>query len=371
MKKLVSVFLAAVLLLASTVCFAGAEEISFGATTIIYHLGFGTPESYSRTSLGGTLDVETEPNGGWTTREGYAFAGWAENNGGVVKYLGGEELSGSHELYAVWCPTALEADEVFSFSNAKRYFTTDERDTYLLSKSDSDMLQKNIYKTFGVTPIPGVALSVVLSTYPNWKWKGSCYGISTVTALQHYGLLDVKALSNAESMNDVELNDELVSIIDYYQANAATSWLCENKALKSSTKTYAASMKDMFESVKSGKIVLYTFYEGDAFVTAGHTVLFTGAYDDAQGNHYLVTYDCNHPYRYSSGRKTDRFVLSPDFKRMTDNDGDTVGAANWTDLFLQFDSFRIDGKGKTSSWYSAFFAQIGKAFVRLFSAISM
>ena len=128
-------------------------------------------------------------------------------------------------------------------------------------------------------------------------------------------------------------------------------------------------MKDMFESVKNGRIVLYTFYTGNAFVTPGHTVLLTGAYEDVQGNHIFVTYDCNRAYNYTSGRKSDRFTLSPDFKYMTDNDGDTVGAANWTDTYSQFDSFNIDGSGKAVSWYSAFFAQIGDAFKRLFSMI--
>ena len=233
------------------------------------------------------------------------------------------------------------------------------------------MLQKNIYKTFGTTPIPGVALSIALSTYPNWKWKGSCYGISTVTALRHYNLLDADVFGGAESLSDLSMSDELMSLINYYQANAATSWLCENKALKPGTAGYASSMKAMFESVKKGNIVLYTFYEGNAFVTAGHTVLLTGAYEDTEGNHYFVAYDCNHPYRYTNGRKTDRFVLSPDYRHMTDDTGDSVGAANWTDSFSQFDSFNVNGNGKVSSWYSAFFAQIGQAFMQLFSSVKM
>ena len=101
----------------------------------------------------------------------------------------------------------------------------------------------------------------------------------------------------------------------------------------------------------------------------GHTVLLTGAYEDVQGNHIFVAYDCNHAYNYTSGRKSDRFTLSPDFRYMTDDNGESVGAANWTDTYSQFDSFNIDGSGKAVSWYSAFFAQIGDAFKRLFSMI--
>lgn len=373
MKKTVSLILAAVMLLLSTALSVSAGEISPQVKRITYHLGFGSPESYTQLAYGDSaLTVDSKPDNGWVTREGYAFAGWAESADGAVKYLGGEKIeNGSAELYAVWCPTYLEKDEVFRFSNSKSYFTTDERDTYLLSKENADMLQKNIYKTFGTTPIPGVALSIALSTYPNWKWKGSCYGISTVTALRHYNLLDADVLGGAESLSDLSMSDELMSLINYYQANAATSWLCENKALKPGTAGYASSMKAMFESVKKGNIVLYTFYEGNAFVTAGHTVLLTGAYEDTEGNHYFVAYDCNHPYRYTNGRKTDRFVLSPDYRHMTDDTGDSVGAANWTDSFSQFDSFNVNGNGKVSSWYSAFFAQIGQAFMQLFSSVKM
>ena len=56
---------------------------------------------------------------------------------------------------------------------------------------------------------------------------------------------------------------------------------------------------------------------------------------------------------------------------MTDDTGDSVGAANWTDSFSQFDSFNVNGNGKVSSWYSAFFAQIGQAFMQLFSSVKM
>lgn len=396
MKKLISVFLSAVLLSLTLAVFATAGEIypeSYSENSetyygsgiesavpaqlsdiqkITYHTGLDYPESYERTtSSGKTLRVDSNPYNSWVIREGYAFAGWAETPDGAVAYRGGEEIESgvSLELYAVWCPTYLEKDEVFRFTNSEYYFKVDEKGTYYMTQENIDMLRENIFKTFGPSPVPGFVLGAVLATYPSWDWRGSCYGISTVTALQHYGRIDVKSLQNAENLVDMDNDSELISYINYYQANAATSWLCENKAATPGTAGYAASMKDMFESVKNGRIVLYTFYTGNAFVTPGHTVLLTGAYEDVQGNHIFVTYDCNRAYNYTSGRKSDRFTLSPDFKYMTDNDGDTVGAANWTDTYSQFDSFNIDGSGKAVSWYSAFFAQIGDAFKRLFSMI--
>lgn len=391
MKKIISAILAAVLLLltfSSSATAAGIlqkdtfDSLSFQAEEtegtanikkIIYHTGYGSPESYEETAVGDvTLRVDYEPDSYPSTREGYVFVGWAETDGGAVKYSGGEIIESSFlELYAVWCPIWLESDEVFPFRNSKWYFTSDENDTYYLSDKDFNMLEKNILKVFGLSPVPGIALSAVLATYPNWKWKGSCYGISTVTALQHYGLIDVKPLQNAESLVEMTNDESLISIINYYQATAATSWLCENKATVPGSRGYAASMKDMFESVKDGKIVLYTFYSGNAFVTAGHTVLLTGAYEDTQGNHIFVTYDCNHAYNYTSGEKSDRFKLSPDYKHMTDNNGNTVGDANWTDTYTQFEPFKTDGSGKITPWYYAYFTQIKVAFKRLFTMFSM
>lgn len=341
-------------------------------TRVTFHTGYGTPETYFRKSKNGNgVRVDNEPYYTGKAREGYAFVGWSTTPDGLVEYTGGEMINeGTHDLYAVWCPTCLESNEVFRFTNSAYYFSRGEEEgVYYMTKEDLDTLEKNIFKTFGPSPVPGIVLGIVLATYPNWEWRGSCYGISAVTALQHFGMIDVKSLQDAEDLVDMTTDDALISYINYYQANAATSWLCENKAVTPGTAEYAASMEDMFESVKNGNLVLYTFYSGSSFITPGHTVLLTGAYDDAQGNHNFVAYDCNHSYRYTSSNKSDRFVLSPDFKQMTDDNGKPVGSANWTDNFNQFESFNINGEGSATSWYSSFFNQLWDSFVRLFSIL--
>lgn len=370
-KKITSVLLAVMLLLS---CFAATAGAALVVRTVTYHAGENNEiAKVAFAYTDGTVYIDSYPYFGssYLTRDNYAFAGWSDEENGRVVYFGGEEvaLDGSIDLYAVWTPVALEDSEIFFFNNSKRYFTGGEDGKYRLNDEHKAMLEKNIFKTFGPTPVPGIALGAVLATYPQWNWQGSCYGISTVTALQHYGLIDIKGLQDAESLYDMLNDDELISVINYYQANAATSWLCENKAVANTPNSYAASMKDMFESVKSGKIVMYTFYKGSAFVTAGHTVLFTGAYEAADGSHVLVTYNSNRPSRYTNGIKNDRFVLSADFKTMTDDNGVTVGDANWTDTFEQFKSFDINGKGSASSWYNTFFAHIAAAFARFFAAL--
>ena len=115
---------------------------------------------------------------------------------------------------------------------------------------------------------------------------------------------------------------------------------------------------------------MFTYYTGSAFITPGHTVLFTGAYETAGGEHVLVTYNCNRPSRYTNGIKNDRFILSADYKTMTDDNGAEIGDANWTDTFKQFEAFDIDGDTNTSAWYDTFFAHIKEIFNRLFAMIA-
>lgn len=367
-KKTVSVLLCILLFVSCFSAAAGAFDVR---PKLTYHVGENNENTYVSFAYSDGTCYINDSAYGWT-RDGYAFAGWSGEPDGKVVCFGGEtvELTENTDLYAVWCPVELEDNEIFFFNNSKRYFTGGEKGKYRMSAEHMAMLEKNIFKTFGPTPVPGIALGAVLATYPEWNWQGSCYGISTVTAMQHYGMLDIKGLQNAETLYDMLNDEELISVINYYQANAATSWLCENKAAKSVSSAYASSMKAMFESVKAGNIVMFTYYTGSAFITPGHTVLFTGAYETAGGEHVLVTYNCNRPSRYTNGIKNDRFILSADYKIMTDDNGAEIGDANWTDTFKQFEAFDIDGDTNTSAWYDTFFAHIKEIFNRLFAMIA-
>lgn len=364
-KKTVAVFLGVIL---SVLCFvpvAGADQVR---NKITYHIDSEEEKTCIYYAFSDNSLFVNSYACGWT-RDGCAFAGWATEKGGKVVYFGGEEvhLENDVDLFAVWCPVQLEDNEIFFFNNSKTYFTDGEDGKYRMTDEHKAMLEKNIFKTFGPTPVPGIALGAVLSTYPEWNWQGSCYGISTVVALQHYGLLDIKGLQNAETLYDMLNDEELISVINYYQANAATSWLCENKAVQSVPSAYASSLEAMYESVKNGNIVMFTYYTGSAFVTPGHTVLFTGAYETASGEHVLVTYNSNRPSRYVNGVKNDRFVLSADFKSAVDDNGEKIGDVNWTDDFSQFVSFDINGQTDTSLWYQTYFSHIRDMFTRLFS----
>ncbi len=298
---------------------------------------------------------------GILTPASYALAGWTTEKDGEIVCPPEVVLTAdfpSVTLYAAWVETALAPDEVFPFRNSSRYFVIDGEDRYVMNAEDFAMLQLNLYKTFGPGPLPNPALSIVLATYPQWPWQGSCYGIAAVTALSHYGIIDVKATQGAESLIDMELDKELLSYINYYQAVVAGSFLIEDKAFVTDNALYSDCLENMFESVSQGNIVIFTFYEGVAFFTFGHTVLFTGAYTDAGGNHVLIAYDCNYPMDYYEGEYTTRFVISPDFSSISYEHADTIGAINWTDDFSQFKAFDIDGNTDTLGWYKALFNHI-------------
>lgn len=306
-----------------------------------------------------------------TAEEKTVYPGWTSNTGGAVEYeKGGEAPFPGKDitLYPVKCKVALAPDEVFYFSNSSYYFEAEELTGYYMTAEDYRNMELNLYKTYGLGPMPSVVLSVVLATLPNWEWQGSCYGISTVTALQHFGIIDVLSLQDAECMNDMEPDEELISFINYYQSQAATSYVTENKALIKGSVSYRNELREMFRSAESGNIVMFTEYDGNVFVTPAHTVLITGAYTAADGTHKLIIYDCNRPSSYYYGNYSTTISISEDFSTLSFY-GDEIGAFNWTDDFSQFESFSIKGDGNILSWYISFFNHIKTFFTHVLNAL--
>ena len=290
-------------------------------------------------------------------REGCAFSGWSPVPGGTVTFDPGApipEALGDADLWAVWTPLCLGRDEVLTFSNSGWYFERGDSENYYMSAEDYREMQLNLYRTYGLGPVPGPVLSAVLATYPDWEWSGSCYGMSTVIALQHFGLIDLCGMQGVESVSELRADDALISRINYYQSQAATSWLTENKAYITGSAGYAAQLSMLYEAVAGGGLALFTFYPGAAFTETGHTVLFTGAYTRADGSRVLLAYDCNDPWDYRSGDHEVRFVISPDGKTVSDDWGDEAGAFNWTCDYDQFTPFAAEGeKASPLVWYRA------------------
>ena len=307
--------------------------------------------------------------------ENSAFVSWVDHNG--EEYNEGEVLEfGSVNLRARRVPLLLDSKDVLSFSNSDPYFDPDYNGGYYLSDADYRMMKKNIYKVFGISVLPAVGLSIALSTYPNWQWNGSCYGMSTLAFLQHYGILDVLEGRSEETLSELNNDDDVVSIINYYQWSAAGSFLCENFSMNKGTKMYSQQLKDVYESVADGNIVLFTYYTGETFKTSGHTVLLTGAYTQQDGTKVLVVYDCNRPEDYTSKTFEQRFYIDKDFATLkrgynypTNDWYIEYGEFNWTDDYDHFKAFDINGGGRIQPWYSHYFSQAGKLVKTLFSLI--
>lgn len=344
-------------------------------SSVTYYTGLNNPVSYSKLYYLGEdsfLDSNVTVNGSVKYKSGCAFTGWGTSPDGAIVYDGGEKLEkgvGDLELYALWATPLLGTDEIFLFNNSSYYFNNGEDGYYYLTDEALEMLERNIFSVFGPSPVPATILGTVLYTYPKWPWQGSCYGMSTVTFLQHYGVIDVLPMQNAVSMNDMELNNELKSFINYYQAQAATSWLCENKAAFAGTADYAMCWKELYETVESGRIVMLSFYNGLAFTSIGHTVLVTDVYTNAKGEHILIIYDNNHPWRYTSGM-TDRFVIAPDWRSGVDDYGESTGAINWTATTSQFESFDINGNGNPLTWHRTWLEHVTEVIQRFFRTVS-
>ena len=306
--------------------------------------------------------------------EDSAFVSWLDNDGN--EYDEGDTLEfKSVNLKARRIPLLLGSDEVWNFSNSDPYFDPDYNGGYYLTTKDFLTMQKNIYKIFGIGVLPAIGLSVALMTYPDWYWNGSCYGMSATTLLQHYGEIDILANRSEKSLSELTNEDDIVSLINYYQWALAGSFLCENFSLDKGTKMYSQQLKDMFESVSAGNIVLFTYYTGETIKTSGHAVLLTGAYTQKDGTKVLVAYDCNRPEDYTSKAFEQRFYIDPDFttiKRAYDYPTNwymEYGEFNWTDNYSQFEAFDLNENGGVLSWYSLFFSQLGKFVKTLFSLI--
>ncbi len=306
-----------------------------------------------------------------------AFICWTDDEG--REYNKGDSLGfESMTLKAKRVPLLLGSDEILWFSNSDYFFNVDDKGGYYLSVTDYQMMKHNIYKVFGYGVIPAVALSIALSTYPDWDWQGSCYGMSTTVFLQHYGVIDLlEDETSTDSLADMKNDAKLISAINYYQWSAAGSFLCENFALNPGTEMYSQQLENLFETVSNGNIALFTYYPTRIFERTGHTILMTGAYTQADGTHVLVAYDCNYSDDYLNGKFEQRFYIDSDFtsiKRGTDYPAEgynSVGAFNWTDDYSHFEAFDINGEGNVLVWYSHFFSQMFRLIKTVFELMKL
>lgn len=307
-----------------------------------------------------------------------AYRAWSLTEGGEADYDGGETFTISENvtLYPVYTDILLGVEDVFSFDNDYEPFTVDginlaeegEEPDYLayyyMEQEDYASMIRNLFRVSSIGPlfIPAAIAAGELLTYPLSVWGGSCYGMSLTVALQQCGLLDLLSYQEgAQTVAELAPSRELISCINYYQAQEFPAMMVQNAADYPGTNWYQVQLKKMYNEVASGKIVLFGFYENHSYDSAGHAILLTGAYDDLQGNHVLLAYDCNYGSMYVNGAAT-TYTISPDYSYITSEMyGDLVGI-DWLSDFSAFESFDISGEGDVMSWYKSLFRHIREFF---------
>lgn len=313
--------------------------------------------------------------------DGKACIGWSDEPGGAVKYDAGDEIAMTRDvkLYAVYGDILFQPEEAFQFSNDYEPFTVnsftytkgDEEIfryiPYYMTDADYAAMLKNVSKVMALSPLmyPAAAADLALAaSYPLRSFMGSCYGISVTTALQHLGMIDMLSMQEgAENVRDLESTPELVSFINYYQSQSMRSMIADNAAVKPGSAAYTYQLKKLYETVKAGNLVRFGFSLLQN-PTPNHEILIVGAYDDAKGNHVLLTYDSNYGTAFSEGEILTTFVISPDFTHMESANYNYVYAFYWSDDFSGFESFHIDGSGNPFAFQKSLVARI-KALIEM------
>ncbi|MBQ7637807.1 MAG: InlB B-repeat-containing protein [Clostridia bacterium] len=314
--------------------------------------------------------------------DGRACIGWSDESGGELKYDGGKEIETEKDLtlYAVYEDIILKPEEAFNFNNDYDPFTvdsysfTDEGEEifryipYYMSDEDYAAMLKNLCKVYALSPamypLAGADLALAAS-FPLRNFMGACYGISVTSALQHFGMIDMLSMQEeAQNVRDLEPTPELVSLINYYQAQATRSMLTDNAAVKPGSAAYTWQLKKLYETVKAGNLVRFGFSLLQN-PTPNHEILIVGAYDDLNGNHVLLTYDSNYGSEFAGNNIVTTFVINPDFTYMESKQYNYVYCFYWSDDFSGFESVNVDGSGDPFALQKSFIERIKAFFVML------
>lgn len=252
--------------------------------------------------------------------------------------------TGKHDIYAITTPVVLSPEEVYNFTNSSRYFENYE-DGYYMTKHDYIRLISMTAANSATSPLlllPGAITDIVLMFYPKFEWNGSCIGFATTACLQHNGLIDiVSTQEGAKCIRDLQPTDEIVSALNYYNAQAAEGILAKNKAFSADKKEFSRQLRKLYKTAENGNLVLLEFSPNGFPKELGyHGIAVTGAYTDPDGNHILLVYNENYS-DYASGR-AHKICINPDFTKLeTDEYGDDLMCFFWTDTFDGYTSFEL------------------------------
>ncbi len=349
-----------------------------GVNTVSYCYDGTTAETIVCCSEGET--VTAAPIG--HVFNGRACIGWSDAPGGEVRYDAGDEIELTKDLtlYAVYEDILLQPEEAFSFNNTYDPFTVKSYSVtradeelfryipYYMTTEDYAAMLKNLCNVYALSPVmyplAGIDLALAAS-FPLRNFMGACYGISVTSALQHLGMIDMLPMQEgAQNVRDLEPTPELVSLINYYQAQATRSMVTDNAAMNPGSAAYSWQLKQLYESVRSGNLVRFGFSLLQN-PTPNHEILIIGAYDDTEGNHVLLTYDSNYGSDFAENDIVTTFVINPDFTYMESEQYNYVYSFYWSDDFSGFESINVDGSGNPFALQKSLIARIKALFVML------
>lgn len=265
-----------------------------------------------------------------------------------------------YRFTAIKTPVALGKEDVYSFTNYTEYFDIDGNGGYYMTKENYLRLVASACVIHGMGPLalPAAVVSTILVGYPRSTWNGSCIGFTTTVCLQKKGILDVVGTQeDAKCINDLKPTKELISLINYYNAQAALTTVTKNKANEKTPKEFSRQLKKMFESVCAGNLVLMEFlFLGSGSIenaftdTMYHGFVFTGGYTAENGKHVLFYYDDN-DYEYGAFGKCSVCYIEPDFSAINTGDYGNLETIFWTDEFEAYRSLDINGKNNSIFHY--------------------
>lgn len=278
-------------------------------------------------------------------------------------------------LYPIWCPISIRKEEVFSFTNSESVFNAD-LDGYLFTRQHFLRILPNWFCTFALSPfapLAAVICAFYLFIWPTFPFYGSCCGFPIAVLQQHSGRLDLLSEQGVSTVSELQPNDSIQSIINYYNIHAVAVHPAEHLALVPETPEYGAQLRALYDTLESGTPVYFELY-GDGphllrrFLTepatiitefddlTAHGVLLTGAYTDGNGNHILIMYD-NNSTKYVNG-SCNILYIDPDFTQIYssyawDNDN-ALNGFTWNDDLRVYDAFKPEGISNPFAWHTRF-----------------
>ena len=258
-------------------------------------------------------------------------------------YIDGEP--GIYNLYAISTPVCLQPEDVYSFTNSNEYFDFDG-DRYYLTKEDHLRLVSSVCMLGGFSPlaIPATIGSLILIKYDDgdlFPWNGSCIGFANTVCLQKKGILDVVSTQEgATCMRDLKPTPELISLLNYYNAQGTTTFIPKNKGVNPGSAEYKRQLQNLCASLEAGNLVLLEFYPEDVSpLSTYHGVVASGIYTAPDGSKVILCYDENYE-SYSQGTCNAMYV-SADYTEFGSYPDDALSFA-WTDDFECYKSIDIN-----------------------------